>query len=62
MSRVVATTSTFIGHNGQSVWVAEGDEHDAKADLVKGAPEGLFAPVPEEPPRRGRTAGGGRRA
>lgn len=54
MSKVVATVSTFVGHGGQSVWVAAGEEYDASDPLVKANPD-MFTKLPEpERPERTR--------
>lgn len=46
MSKVYATISGFIGHGGQSVPIAEGDEYDADHSLVKQHPEHFTARTP----------------
>lgn len=43
--KVYATISGFVGHAGQSVWLGEGDEHDADAPLVRALPH-LFTARP----------------
>lgn len=38
MSKVYATMSGFVGFDGQSVWLGEGDEYDENHPLVKARP------------------------
>lgn len=46
MSKVYATFNGFVGHNGQSVWLAEGDEYDAGHPLVKAQPQHFTTATP----------------
>ncbi|HEU4541174.1 MAG TPA: hypothetical protein VFR23_08615 [Jiangellaceae bacterium] len=49
MSKVYAKVSTFVGFNGQSVWLQEGDEYDDGDPIVR-ANQGQFTdPEPKRP-------------
>lgn len=45
-NKVYATISGFIGHNGQSVWLGEGDEHDMDSPIVQANPQLFTAKAP----------------
>jgi hypothetical protein len=53
MSKVTATYSGFVGHEGVPVWVTDGDEYEADHPLVQTHPE-LFTkpPAPKQPEAR----------
>ncbi len=54
MSKVRANMSGFVGFNGQSVWLQDGDEHDTTEPIVKAHPEFFVAPAkdPDVQPKR----------
>lgn len=62
MSKVYATENGFVGWNGQSVWLGEGDAYDDNHPMVKAMPERFTTAAPaamvvaEEKTRR-RTGG-----
>jgi hypothetical protein len=39
MSKVYSKISGFVGFNGQSVWLGEGDAYDADDPIVKARPD-----------------------
>lgn len=49
MSKVYAKENTFVGFNGQSVWLQEGDEHDENDPIVKANPDRFTDPEPKRP-------------
>lgn len=44
--KVYATMNGFVGFNGQSVWLGEGDEYDENDPLVKARPDDFTSRVP----------------
>lgn len=58
MSKVQATYSGFVGHEGVPVLLHDGDEYDSDHSLVQARPE-LFTdpPAPKRPLARGKTKG-----
>lgn len=52
MSKVNATMSGFVGHEGVPVWVNEGDEYDENHPLVVANPDKFTEPKrsPGRPP------------
>lgn len=46
MSKVYATINGFIGHGGQSVSIAEGDEYDENHEIVQAHPQHFTAKTP----------------
>lgn len=46
MSKVYSTVNGFVGFNGQSHWLGEGDEYDSSDAIVKALPEGTFVARP----------------
>jgi len=50
--KVTVKESRFVGHGGQSVWLAAGDEYDHDEPVVKANPD-MFTKPSEDPPKRG---------
>lgn len=49
MSKVYAKENTFVGFNGQSVWLNAGDEYDESDSIVKAMPGRFTDPEPKRP-------------
>lgn len=46
MSTVYATLNGFVGFNGQSVWLGEGDAYDENDPIVKARPDDFTTRAP----------------
>jgi hypothetical protein len=50
--KVTVRETRFVGHRGQSVWLAAGDEYDHDDPIVKANPH-MFTKPADEAPKRG---------